>query len=123
MEKLENMFSLTTQGNQVQLFFCIYVQTCYGVSLWESRAEDKVRTQLIWYFYHKAVLGPMPIAKEKKYLLTMINRATRWLEVVPSNDVTAQFATEVLYETCFARFGIPKNTTTDQGLVIQVKII
>jgi len=64
----------------------------------------------------------MPQARGKRYLLTMVDRATKWPEAIPLNDISAQSVTNVLYREWIARYGVPQNITTDQGRQFESKL-
>ena len=65
---------------------------------------------------HVDLVGPLsPSSKGHTYLMTMIDRTTRWPEVVPLSNVTAQLVADTFAETWVSRFGVPSMVTTDRG--------
>ena len=61
------------------------------------------------------LIGPLPIARGFRYCLTVIDRYTRWIEVVPLVDITAESVSCAFLFHWVARFGPPARITTDQG--------
>jgi len=45
----------------------------------------------------------------------MIDRASRWPEAIPINDITAASVSEVMFREWVSRFGVPETITSDQG--------
>lgn len=65
---------------------------------------------------HIDIVGPLPTSSSgHRYLLTMIDRCTRWAEAVPLREISAEVVARKLYETWIVRFGCPIKVTTDQG--------
>ena len=59
-------------------------------------------------------IGPLSIAKQFKYILVIIDTFTRYVELFPSKDVSADAATDALWRhSC--RFGTPLEIMTDYG--------
>jgi len=64
---------------------------------------------------HLDIVGPLPASQGKSYILTMIDRKTRWPEAVPISNIAASTVAKHLIDTWFSRYGIPDNIITDQG--------
>ena len=64
---------------------------------------------------HVDLVGPLPPCHGYVYLLTCVDRFTRWPEVVPIPDGTAATVAQAFVTTWVARFGTPAIVTTDRG--------
>ncbi len=71
-----------------------------------------------WRFtnVHVDLVGPLPASAEGfKYLFSMVDRSSRWLEAVPLKSMAAEDCVDVLISTWVARFGVPTIITSDKG--------
>lgn len=64
---------------------------------------------------HLDIIGPMPISDGYRYCVTLIDRYTRWPEVIPIADIRAETVAMAVFKDWIARFGVPKYIFTDQG--------
>lgn len=64
---------------------------------------------------HIDLVGPLPSSNGNRYLLTMIDRYSRWPEAVPLPNMLAETVAKAFCECWFSRFGVPETITTDQG--------
>ena len=62
-------------------------------------------------------VGPWPTSKGKgnKYLLTVLDTFSRWLEAFPTKTNSAEEVTEVLVREVFSRYGLPEKIHLDQN--------
>ena len=65
----------------------------------------------------------MPEDRGKTYLLTAIDRYTRWPEAFAIPNQTAETVAEALYEGWVARFGCPTTVTTDRGSQFESRLL
>ncbi|GBM42570.1 Transposon Ty3-G Gag-Pol polyprotein [Araneus ventricosus] len=59
--------------------------------------------------------GPLPPSEGQIYLLTIIDRFSRWPEAIPIIDMRAKTMCRAIFDTWISRFGCPSVVTSDQG--------
>ena len=64
---------------------------------------------------HVDVVGPLPPSNGFTHLLTVVDRFTRWPEVIPIRDTSAITLARALLFNWVARFGTPLIITSDRG--------
>ena len=64
---------------------------------------------------HIDLVGPLPPSEGFTYLLTCMDRFTRWPEAIPISAITAEVVAQAFVTGWIARFGIPSTIITDCG--------
>jgi transposase InsO family protein len=65
---------------------------------------------------HVDLVGPLPTSAEGfKYLFTIIDRSTRWVEAIPVKNMEAATIADALVAGWVSQFGVPAVITFDRG--------
>ena len=64
---------------------------------------------------HIDIVGPLPSSLGYSYLLTMIDRSTRWPEAVPLSSISTEACVRAFISSWISRFGVPATLTSDRG--------
>ena len=64
---------------------------------------------------HLDLVGPLPIDNGYQYILTMMDRASRWPEAVPLRSTNTDTVADAFIKMWITRFGSPRRIITDQG--------
>ena len=67
-------------------------------------------------------MGPLPSSRGYTYLLTVIDRFTRWPEAIPLTNITAEAVAGAFLLGWVARFGTPNSVTTDRGRQVESEL-
>ena len=64
---------------------------------------------------HVDLVGPLPPWQGYTYVLTVVDRFTRWPEAIPITDTTTQGVEKALIASWVSRFGTPAIIISDLG--------
>lgn len=74
-----------------------------------------IPTSARFHTVHIDIVGPLPQSHGYRYLVTMIDRFTRWMEVVPVTSISAETVANAFVSSWVSRFGVPEVIISDQG--------
>ena len=63
---------------------------------------------------HLDLVGPLPSSQGYSYLLTMIDRTSRWPEAVPLSSISTKSCARAFISTWISRYGVPAMLTSDR---------
>ena len=71
---------------------------------------------------HIVIVRPLPYADGLRYLLTCVDRFTRWPEAIPMVDIRAETVADAFFSGWIARYVTPATITTDRGAQFESKL-
>ena len=97
-----------------------FVRTCHPCQVAKQSATEKsgvghfpVPDERFSYI-HIDVVGPLPESKGNRFLLSVLDRTSRWLELYPMKSASAAECSEAFLQW-LARFGCPSTAVSDNG--------
>ena len=113
--------------------WCTECDSCQQSKVQRHTKSETVPFQLTstrFETVHIDIVGPLPPVKPHnspyispyKYLLTCIDRATRWIEAIPLIEITAPAIATAFLNIWISRFGVPLHVVTDRGSQFEAEL-
>lgn len=108
-----------------------YVKEC-GVCQKMTHRLDKdtvylMKTTAVYFPFQVIAIDAIgPLLEDKnsyKYILTMIDCFTRWIELVPTHTLEAEECAQAIMDRIFLRHGLPKEIRSDNGTQYVNKVV
>lgn len=64
---------------------------------------------------HVDIVGPLPASRDYIYLLTVVDRHSRWPEAFPLKGISADECARAFLQGWVSRYGLPQDITSDRG--------
>jgi hypothetical protein len=64
---------------------------------------------------HVDLVGPLQYSNSFKYIFTIIDRMSKWMEAIPLSETFANVCAKALTFTWISHFGAPDMITSDRG--------
>ena len=61
------------------------------------------------------IVGPLPPSEDHRYLLTIVDRHSRWPEAIPLKEISAASCAAAFIRCWLPRYGVPDSIVTDRG--------
>lgn len=101
---------------------CLQCQKAKVIRHTKSEVGNFKTTSNRFDHIHMDIVGPLHISDGNTYILTVIDRYTRWPEAFPLKDICAHTIAITFVNNYVSRFGIPSTLTTDRGSQFESKL-
>ena len=117
LDKVKASYFWSTMGKDVSLYVrsC---QTCQAVKPYKEIRPPMSKMKVPDTKFSELqidVVGPMPQSENMKYLLTIIDGTTRWIEAVPMPEATSDNCCKAFLRGWVQHFGLPSRAQSDNG--------
>jgi Integrase core domain/Integrase zinc binding domain len=101
-----------------------WCRECTGCALAKTQAHVKMPVEPIvvlackFQHVHMDLVGPIPVSSAGHnywYIMTIIDRTSRWPEAIPLSSITAEKCATAFVESLVAHYGLLHTVTTNRG--------